>query len=217
MDIVFWNVDTQKDFMLPNGKLYIKGAEEINDNLQKLTDFAGANTISVVNTADYHTIKSKEIIGKPDFKEIFPPHCMAGEEGQDFIPQTYPKEFPGDYYIINPTDEHLDTWDLTCSRNIILFKDVFNVFEGNKHAEGVLKYLDPDFVVVYGVSGDYCVDYAVKGLLERQYNVLVAYDAIKSIGKTPLEEWVKLGAIIASTETILQFIKNRKEESEDFR
>jgi len=31
--IVFWEVDTQQDFMLPGGKLYVPGAEKIIPNI----------------------------------------------------------------------------------------------------------------------------------------------------------------------------------------
>jgi hypothetical protein len=37
---VFWDVDTQVDFMSPEGKLYVPGAETIAPNLGRLTDYA---------------------------------------------------------------------------------------------------------------------------------------------------------------------------------
>ena len=35
---IFWDVDTQVDFMLPGGKLYVPGAEKLIPNLKRLTD-----------------------------------------------------------------------------------------------------------------------------------------------------------------------------------
>ena len=204
MNVVFWNVDTQRDFMIPGGRLYVKGAEEIVGKLKELTEFAKEHRIEVVNTADYHTTDTKEISETPDFKTTFPAHAIAGDLGQDFISQTDPREFSGNYYIIQ-RDQPIDLWKFRMSRNIILFKDAFDVFDpvnGNKNIEEVLKILKPDLIVTYGVSGDYCVDYAIKGLLDRKYNVIAVYDAIKSIGATPFEEWIRLGAMVMSTNTV---------------
>ena len=39
-DIIFWEVDTQADFMLPHGKLYVPGAERLLPNIRRLTDAA---------------------------------------------------------------------------------------------------------------------------------------------------------------------------------
>ncbi|NQU88116.1 MAG: cysteine hydrolase, partial [Mariniphaga sp.] len=47
--ILFWNVDTQKDFIDPDGKLYVPGAELIKGNLNVLTELAIKNKIRVVN------------------------------------------------------------------------------------------------------------------------------------------------------------------------
>ena len=33
-NIVFWEVDTQKDFMLPGGNLYVPGAEQLLPNIK---------------------------------------------------------------------------------------------------------------------------------------------------------------------------------------
>ena len=32
-DLILWEVDTQKDFMLPGGKLYVPGAEKLLRNI----------------------------------------------------------------------------------------------------------------------------------------------------------------------------------------
>jgi nicotinamidase-related amidase len=51
---VFWNTDTQYDFIDKDGKLSVENAESIKPNLKKLTDFARVNNIKVVNTMDWH-------------------------------------------------------------------------------------------------------------------------------------------------------------------
>ena len=38
--VVFWEVDAQRDFMLPGGALYVPGAEKILPNLKSLVDVA---------------------------------------------------------------------------------------------------------------------------------------------------------------------------------
>ncbi len=39
-DCIFWNVDTQFDFVSPDGKLYVPGAELLKPNWKKLTQLA---------------------------------------------------------------------------------------------------------------------------------------------------------------------------------
>ena len=46
--IIFWDVDTQYDFMKADGKLYVPDAEHIIPNLKRLTDYAHGDRKSVV-------------------------------------------------------------------------------------------------------------------------------------------------------------------------
>ncbi|MBS9768598.1 MAG: cysteine hydrolase [Flavobacteriaceae bacterium] len=188
--ILFWNVDTQVDFMKSDGKLYVQNAEEIEPTLTKLTAFAKENHIKVVNTCDYHNEKSPELSDNPDFVTTFPPHCMQHTEGQKFVKSTQPKnpiifEWNKKYTtaeIATMTDEH---------RNIVIRKDLFDVFEGNPNTEHIVKALAPEKIFVYGVATNVCVDFAVKGLAERGYKVFVIKDAIKELPNipTPFEDW----------------------------
>ncbi len=45
-DFIFWEVDAQRDFMLPGGKLYVPGAEKLLPNIRRLTDAAGGGRYS---------------------------------------------------------------------------------------------------------------------------------------------------------------------------
>lgn len=52
--MLFWDVDTQKDFLLPGGRLYVSGAEKIIPNLHELTVWAGARQVPIISSACAH-------------------------------------------------------------------------------------------------------------------------------------------------------------------
>src|SRR5512137_1459018 len=79
--LFFMDVDTQRDFMLPDGALYVPGAERIIPRLRRLFDFARKHGITIVSSADAHTPKD------PEFEQ-FPPHCVQGTAGQRKIDET---------------------------------------------------------------------------------------------------------------------------------
>jgi nicotinamidase/pyrazinamidase len=191
---LFWNVDTQIDFVYPRGKLYVQGAEELRPQWKELTGLAKENSIRVVNTADYHYPNSPELDSSPDFINTFPEHCMAGTRGADYIRETDPE----DSIIFDWDKEYLITPELFNSeehRNFIIRKDAFDVFDGNPMTDTILKQLKPDTVVVYGVTTNVCVDAAVKGLVKKVNKVYVITDAIKELPNIPLpfDAWRKKG------------------------
>lgn len=208
---IFFAVDLQKDFINPNGALYVKDAEYIRDSLEFLTQFADKHNIKVINTADFHTDQSKEISETPDFVNTFPKHCMEGTRGCDFIEETNPKNYHEDsYYILKHTDEDIDIKEFHRMRNIIILKDAFDVFTGNKLTNTVLTLLrnkQPiDNVIVYGVTTNICVKFAVDGLLAHDFKVFLVMDAIKGLPGYPLEhlytKWLNKGVVFTTTDKI---------------
>lgn len=75
MRTVFFDVDTQLDFLFPAGSLYVPGGEAITANLARLNRYAADHGIPLVSTMDAHTEND------PEFA-LFPPHCVAGTVGQ---------------------------------------------------------------------------------------------------------------------------------------
>jgi len=75
---IFYDVDTQNDFMLSTGGLYVPDAENIIGKLAVLTNHARKNSIQIFGSVDAHTKDD------PEF-EIFPPHCVAGTLGQEKV------------------------------------------------------------------------------------------------------------------------------------
>ena len=79
-DFVFWEVDVQRDFMLPGGNLYVPGAEKLLPNIKRLTDAARQGKVFLVSHGCFHPE------GDPEFK-IFPPHCLKGSPGSELVPE----------------------------------------------------------------------------------------------------------------------------------
>src|SRR5919201_973677 len=86
--VVLWDVDTQVDFMLPDGKLYVPGAEETAPAMRKLVEAARPTGIVHVASADDHELIDDEISDEPDFQATYPPHCLRGTRGARKIPET---------------------------------------------------------------------------------------------------------------------------------
>lgn len=191
--LFFWNVDTQNDFMDANGALSIPQADQIRPTLKALTLFAREKKIPIVSSADYHYDDSKEISDNPDFVNTFPAHCMAQTEGADFIAETSPKNA---LYI--SWEEKYQDFDISYPE-FIVSKDDFDIFNGNPNMDDFIETLydetGRDTAVVYGVSGNVCVKYAVDGLREREFKVILITDAVKSLPNIPdpmqSEEWIE--------------------------
>lgn len=205
--ILFWNVDTQVDFMDPDGKLYVPGAEKIKPVLAWITKLANKKKIQVVNTSDYHYLESGELSENPDFINTFPRHCMAGSRGADYIAETLPTH-PYSEILWNKHYSLEELRKMAKMQNIIIRKDAFDVFTGNPNTESLINILTPEKVFVYGVTTNVCVDRAVMGLAKRKIKVYVIEDAIKELPNIPLpyKEWNKQKVKLIQSKTLNSFL-----------
>lgn len=162
----FIDVDTQFDFMQPDGGLYVPGAETLDANLRKLIGYARSRHIPVIASADAHAPDD------PEF-QIFPPHCVSGTPGQARIAATA----QADATVIPNQPQQLD---LTDTDHVVLEKVVFDMF-ANPNTEAVLAHYGANDYVVFGVATDYCVRAAALGLRQRGYHVTVVSDAVKAV------------------------------------
>lgn len=194
--VVFWDVDTQVDFIHPGGKLYVPGAEKIIPNLKRLTQEARQRGILVVASMCAHQE------GDEEFQE-YPLHCLVGTPGQKKIAETTlalqavipnrPVELPA---------------DLDRAEQVILEKQQYDVFT-NPNIEKLLAHLGRDFdVVMYGVVTEICVAHAARGLLDRGYRVRLVRDAIQHLDEAKsralLEEVARRRGALTATEEALQ-------------
>ena len=198
-DIILWEVDTQADFMLPGGKLYVPGAERLLPNIRRLTDAARQGRVFLVSHGCFHTKDD------PEFK-IFPPHCVKGTPGAAYVPEAL-----ADKVVTVPNDpaSALPS-DLAPFQQILLEKQTLDIFE-SRHAEKLLQQVgrEAEFVV-FGVVTEYCVRLAAKGLLDRGRRVSVVQDAIATLkaedGNRTVSELKALGARFLTTDQALALL-----------
>jgi nicotinamidase/pyrazinamidase len=204
-NLVFWEVDTQADFMLPGGKLYVPGAEKLLPNLRRLTDAARQGRVFLVSHGCYH------VPDDPEFA-IFPPHCIKGTPGSDFVPDALT-----DRVITVPNEAAASLpEDLSRYQQIVLEKQTLNIFE-SRHADELVKRFGPEMeFVVFGVVTEYCVGFAAKGLLDRGRSVYVVRDAIETLksedGNRAIAELEALGAKLITTQEALNLLDSQSRQ-----
>jgi nicotinamidase/pyrazinamidase len=194
--LVFVDIDTQRDFLDPDGALYIPGSHELLPNLSKLTSFASSRSIPIIATACAHTLQS------PEF-DVFPPHCLLGTSGQERVDATRSSTS-----LILSMENRVDPAQ-AIPMHLTIHKDAYDVFERSDVSSIFERYavLRPTFVV-YGVATDYCVKAAVEGLIQRGQPVALVVDAIRAVDPNNeaaiLTDFAHRGVLLTLTETIVK-------------
>jgi nicotinamidase/pyrazinamidase len=187
MKTVFFDIDTQIDFLYPAGALYVPGAERLLPLISRLNQQAEI----VVSTMCAHGENDAEFTQ-------WPPHCVLGTSGQ-LKPQS---TLLADRSVIG--DRLLG--DITLARQIILEKQQLNPFT-NPNLSRLLDALEADDYVVYGVVTEYCVGYAALGLLDTGKPVTLLTDAIQSLNNEDasrtLQDFTARGGKLATSSKLL--------------
>src|SRR5579864_481553 len=160
MKTVFFDIDTQIDFVYPAGALYVPGAERIVPLIAELNRRAPM----VISTMDAHSEDD------PEFK-IYPHHCVAGTTGQRKPAITLREKRAVIPHCVEGVQQ------------FILEKQKLDCFT-NPHLLPVLAELRADRYVVYGVVTEICVRFAALGLLKTGKRVEIVTDAVKALDET---------------------------------
>lgn len=192
--LVFFDIDTQVDFMLPHGKLYVPGAEEIVPNLAKLMSLARERDIPVISSADAHSPDD------PEFA-IWPPHCVVGTPGERRIPET---QFES--ATIVPCRPGAFAPPARWSGQTVLEKQTYDTSD-NPNFDAVVQSLGTRQAVVFGVATEFCVRADALALRQRGLAVDLVVDGIKAIteegGQKALDELAKAGVRMVTTEEVI--------------
>jgi len=178
--------------MRPGGKLYVPGAEKLLPNINRLVDVARQGRAFLVSHGCFHPPDD------PEFR-TFPPHCMKGTSGAQFVPEAMTAD-----YVRVPNDPGPGVPpDMLSHQQIVLEKQTLDIFE-SRHADELLERLDRDAeFTVFGVVTEYCVRLAAKGLLQRGRKVAIVRDAIETLdgktGEQTILELTRSGAKMVTT------------------
>ena len=184
--VVFVDVDTQVDFMLPTGSLHVPGAERLIPNLARLMTWAREHNIPVLSTADAHARDD------PEFAH-WPPHCVVGTAGQQRIPET---QLPAAVVVSNRPGAFVTgtTWPA----QIVIEKQDY-CSTSNPNFDTIVKALGPRRFVVFGVATEFCIRAHALALKQRGLTVELVTDAIMPItekgGRKAIEEMLAAGVL----------------------
>jgi nicotinamidase/pyrazinamidase len=203
--VILWDVDTQVDFMLPQGKLYVPGAVETIPAMARLVDAAREAGVVHVASADDHELTDPEISDEPDFRNTYPPHCLRGTRGAQKIQETEQVD-PLPLSLV-PYPPGLVPGLIAGRRELLLLKKNFNVFT-NPNTDALLDALDPDEIVLFGVATDVCDDAAIRGFLQRGRKVVFVEDAARGLDEERTNActaaWSEAGVEFATVDSIVR-------------
>lgn len=191
MSTLFFDIDSQLDFLFPTGALYVPGAERIVPAIASLNRYAAQHGIPVISTTDAHAEDDIE------FRQ-WPHHCVAGTLGQRKAEATLLQK----RVVIPNRDCELQ---LGGAEQIVIEKQTVDVFQA-PNLQRVIERLGGDQFVVYGVVTEICVLFAARGLLKLGKPVTVVSDAIETLraedSQKALAEMQAGGAKLATTREI---------------
>jgi nicotinamidase/pyrazinamidase len=205
---ILWDVDTQVDFMLPSGKLYVPRAEKTAPAMARLVAAARAAGVPHIASADDHELTDPEISDEPDWQSTFPPHCLRGTPGAQKIDETGQADplpltlvpYPA-LLLADRVREH---------REILLLKKSVDVFT-NPNVDALLTAFDPDEVIVFGVATDVCDDLAIRGLRRRGRRVVFVEDAARALDEERAtactRAWRDQGVTFVTTDDAIELLR----------
>lgn len=193
MKTVFFDIDTQWDFLVPAGALAVPGAARLVPLIARLNQWAGQHGITVVSTMDAHLENDAEF-------RVWPAHCVAGTLGQQKPAGTL---LEGRAVLSSAPGARVDA---AAARQVLVEKQQLDCFT-NANLPGLLGDLGAARYVVYGVVTEYCVKCAAFGLLKTGARVELVTDAIQALdadaNARTLAEFTAAGGVLTASARVL--------------
>ena len=164
-------VDVQNDFC-EGGSLAVRGgaavAEAISEHIR--AHLGSEDYQQVEATRDYHINPGTHFSDHPDFRESWPPHCVAGTAGASFHPE-------------------LDVSDLRAVFSKGAHQAAYSGFEGatsdGQTLADWLRAHEVDTVDVVGIATDYCVQATALDAAKQGFNTTVLLDLTAGVAAPP--------------------------------
>ena len=161
------DIDTQKDFLLPNGRACVRNQAEVLANIHRVMSWARCEKVPVISIAEVYPNNN-------GCSEIS--YCLDGTEGQKKLSCTLLKHrvsFPADNKNALPADI------LLAYKQVILHKRCIDPFD-EPRIERLLSEVQADEFVLIGAGTEDAVRATAMGLLQRGKKVRIIVDALGS-------------------------------------
>ena len=164
---ILLDIDTQKDFLLINGKACVKNHRRVLANIRRIMAWARTNGVCIISTAEVYANHNGESL---------PDYCLDGTEGQRKI----------HYTLVN------NRISFTADGNTDLPKDIFKKYNqvilhkrcvdpfDEPRIDRLLSEIRTNEFVIVGTSLEGAVKSTALGLLQRGKKVTIVIDAIGS-------------------------------------
>jgi len=176
-------VDVQNDFC-EGGSLAVPGGAAVAGAISEYLDANNSEFDYVVATQDWHVDPGSHFSDAPDFKDSWPPHCVAGTRGADLHPDLdteyidayfrkgqFAAAYSGFEGLLAPEDAVP-----TGERQAGGLAAAAGALEPDEDAIGLDDWLqshDVEDVVVVGIATDYCVKATALDAVQAGYGVTV--------------------------------------------
>ena len=164
-------VDVQNDFADPEGSLYVKGAGEVVEAVNRLVEKSQKEGWPVFYTQDWHPETT------PHFAKdggIWPVHCVGGSRGADFHPDLIVEGVS-----VRKGGAGEDGYSGFTMRDLTEGEDRPTALDSLLREEGISK------VVVVGLALDYCVKDTALDAVRLGYKVEVPLGATAAVNLSP--------------------------------
>jgi nicotinamidase-related amidase len=164
---ILLDIDTQKDFLLINGKACVKNHRRVLANIRRIMAWARTNGVCIISTAEVYANHNGESL---------PDYCLDGTEGQRKI----------HYTLVN------NRISFTADGNTDLPKDIFKKYDqvilhkrcidpfDEPRIDRLLSEIRTNEFIIVGTSLEGAVKSTALGLLQRGKKVTIVIDAIGS-------------------------------------
>jgi nicotinamidase/pyrazinamidase len=176
-------VDVQNDFC-EGGSLAVAGGADVAGAISEYVDAHHSEFDHIVATQDWHIDPGAHFSETPDFKESWPPHCVAGTRGAELHPdldteyiQAYFQKgqftaaYSGFEGLLAPEDA-VPTGDRQPG-SLPADADAFAPADDAVGLDDWLQSHDVEDVVVVGIATDYCVMATALDAVQAGYSVTV--------------------------------------------
>lgn len=197
--MIFFDIDTQHDFMDRGGALYTPDSEAIRPQVERLLRAASARRITTISSRCAHAANDPEFV-------VFPPHCLEGSYGAERIFPDLPA-LPRCEIAVDALPDPQAR--LAAARHYIVKKKVYDLFSNewlnDLRVRGAFK---DQACVIFGVATDYCVRACGLGLAAAGAHVLLVADAIRGVATETttrtLDELRAAGVEFTTTDEVLK-------------